>query len=146
MKLLVPAALTALAALVVLAGWWSRARRLRAVPVPPVPTGRSARPVPGQIWWASVPFDEGDAAKDRPCLVVRVGPRGAEVLKITSRDQSARDRYLRLPTETWDPGASHRSWLETRPLRNIGHDAFRRPAGVCDRRVWSRISRAHRVR
>lgn len=93
-----------------------------------------------------MPFDEGDAAKDRPCLVVRVGPRGAEVLKITSRDQSSRERYVRLPTKTWDPDADHKSWLETHPLRVVGHDAFRRPAGVCDRRVWTRISRAHGTR
>ncbi|MFI6587227.1 type II toxin-antitoxin system PemK/MazF family toxin [Embleya sp. NPDC050493] len=143
MKFLVPALVVVL--VVAALGWFLNRRRTRTAP-PPVPSGRSARPAPGQIWWASVPFDEGDEAKDRPCLVVRVGPRGAEVLKITSRDQSTRDRYVRLPTKTWDPGADRRSWLETRPLRTIDHDAFRRPAGVCDRRVWSRISRAHRVR
>lgn len=142
MKFLVPALVVVLLAAALV---WFVTRRPRTPP-PPVPSGRSARPAPGQIWWASVPFDEGDTAKDRPCLVVRVGPRGADVLKITSRDQSARDRYVRMPTKTWDPGAGRRSWLETGPLRTIGHDAFRRPAGVCDRRVWSRISRAHRIR
>jgi PemK-like, MazF-like toxin of type II toxin-antitoxin system len=143
MKTLVPVLLVA----VVVAGlvlFYLRRRRTAAVP--PTPVGRGGRPAPGQIWYAAVPFDEGDDAKDRPCLVVRVGPRGAEVLKITSRDQSARDRYIRIPTTTWDPGADHRSWLETRPLRPIGHSAFRRPLGVCDTRVWARITRAHRVR
>src|SRR4051794_19848353 len=122
MKTLVPVLLVAL----VVAGlvlFYLRRRRTAAVP--PTPAGRGGRPAPGQIWYAAVPFDEGDDAKDRPCLVVRVGPRGAEVLKITSRDQSTRDRYIRIPTKTWDPSADHRSWLETRPLRTIGHSAFR---------------------
>ncbi|MYV98314.1 type II toxin-antitoxin system PemK/MazF family toxin [Streptomyces sp. SID3343] len=142
MKTLVPVLLVALVVAAGLVLFYLRRQRTAAAPTP---AGRGGRPAPGQIWFAAVPFDEGDDAKDRPCLVVRVGPRGAEVLKITSRDQSARDRYIRIPTKTWDPDADHRSWLETQPLRTIGHSAFRRPLGVCDKRIWTRIARTHRV-
>ena len=46
-------------------------------------------------------------SKVRPCLVLRAGPRGVSVLKITSQDQSRYTTHLRLPTAGWDARANH---------------------------------------
>lgn len=121
----------------------------------PTRTGRPARvprptpgsaPSPGQIWFASVPFDDVSEAKDRPCLVVGTGPRGVNILKITSQDKSGRPEYIRMPVAGWDPSATHDSWLELDRPRRIARSAFRRPLGVCDEGVWRQVTHHHNLR
>lgn len=113
----------------------------RAGPVPEPTPG--SRPRPGQIWFAYVPFEEGREGKDRPCLVLRCGPRAAEVLKITSQDKSRfprQYRALRLPGED-----GRQSWLQLEGPRRVGYDAFRRPVGVSPGDAWDEVSRRHGV-
>ncbi len=113
----------------------------RTGPVPEPAPG--SRPRPGQIWFAYVPFEEGHNGKDRPCLVLRCGPRAAEVLKITSQDKSRfprQYRALRLPGED-----GRQSWLQLEGPRRIGYDAFRRPVGVSPGDAWDEVSRRHGV-
>jgi len=105
--------------------------------------GDEARP--GYVWFADVPFDEGDGSKDRPCLVVQTHPRSVSVLKITSQDKRGRTEYTRIATRTWDPGANRTSYLELFPLREVSYAAFRRPAGPCERKLWTKVARLHRV-
>ncbi|MGW5559060.1 type II toxin-antitoxin system PemK/MazF family toxin [Micromonospora sp. NPDC003944] len=96
-------------------------------------------PAPGEIWWADVPYADGSGSKVRPCLVLRVDSRGADVLKITSQDKSDRDDHVRIPTRDWDPGAEHDSYLSlTEPVR-ISPAAFADRAGRCDADLWRKV-------
>ncbi len=113
-------------------------------PPPPRPSWRG-RPAPGEIWWADVPYQDGDGSKIRPCLVLRTGPGGSTVLKITSQDQSTRTAHRRLPTANWDPRADHDSWLDLRVPYQLRRTAFQRRAGVVDTRSWRAVRRSHQT-
>ncbi|PYC67618.1 PemK family transcriptional regulator [Micromonospora arborensis] len=96
-------------------------------------------PAPGEIWWADVPYADGSGSKVRPCLVLRADSRGADVLKITSQDKSDRDDHVRIPTQDWDPGAEHDSYLSlTEPIRIDSAD-FADRAGRCDADLWQKV-------
>lgn len=106
-------------------------------------TGRT--PVPGEIWWADVPFQDLRDSKDRPCLVVAVNSHGADVLSITSQNQSSRDGYLPLPV-TWSGGKNLTwSWLQLHPTRHLPVTNFRRYAGTCAPNVWAQIGGRQRA-
>ncbi|MBM7492868.1 mRNA-degrading endonuclease toxin of MazEF toxin-antitoxin module [Micromonospora luteifusca] len=111
-------------------------------PAPPRPRGadrKAGTPAPGEIWWADVPYADGSGSKVRPCLVLRADSRGADVLKITSQDKSDRDDHVRIPTQGWDPGAEHDSYLNlTEPIR-ISSAAFADRAGRCDADLWQKV-------
>lgn len=115
------------------------------VAAPPKPRGADRptgdRPRPGAIWWADVPYADGTGSKVRPCLVLRVDGRAAEVLKITSQDKSDRDDHVRIPTRTWDPGADHDSFLDVSEPIRVPLDAFADRAGDCDPEVWRGVRR-----
>ncbi|RKN49663.1 type II toxin-antitoxin system PemK/MazF family toxin [Micromonospora endolithica] len=111
------------------------------------PRPRSGAPEPadppaaGEIWWADVPYADGSGSKVRPCLVLRVDGRGADVLKITSQDKSDRDDHVRIPTRDWDPDAEHDSFVNlTEPVRVPIAD-FANHAGACDPALWRQIRR-----
>ena len=130
--------------------WWRALwRRLfgrRPVSVPPPPRAAwRGRPAPGEIWWADVPYQEGNGSKVRPCLVLRTGRGGSAVLKITSQDQTGRRRHLRLPTAGWDPRARRDSWLDLRSPYQLRQASFQRRAGVVDARSWKAVQRSHRT-
>ncbi|MCU7826036.1 hypothetical protein [Kitasatospora sp. DSM 101779] len=93
------------------------------------------RPVPGEMWWADVPFEESGGSKDRPVLVVRVLEGRLEVLRSTSQDRLGRSDHIRLPTGAWNPEAAHDSCLDLR-LRTLTADRLRRYAGPCPVGVW----------
>ncbi|MEW2351282.1 type II toxin-antitoxin system PemK/MazF family toxin [Streptomyces sp. NPDC006684] len=104
------------------------------------PGGARARePRPGEIWWALVPFEDGPGAKDRPCLVLSVGPRAARVMKITSRQHPERDGVVALPPGAVDDREGRRSYLETLERRKVPLRDFRRRAGAVDAGVWERV-------
>ncbi len=129
---------------VLVAGWlafrWWRQRRARPAARPAV-----SGPQAGEIWWADVPYDDGDGSKVRPCLVLRTGRRHIEVLKITSQDKRHRRDHVRLPTRRWDPRAERDSSLDvTNPVR-VPAAAFVRRAGDCDAKVWRGVRRLHRI-
>jgi mRNA-degrading endonuclease toxin of MazEF toxin-antitoxin module len=136
-------ALGAVAAVVVLRRRRGPTRGRPVTPVPPPRPGWRGRPAPGEIWWADVPYQDGEGSKIRPCLVLRTGAGGSAVLKITSQDQRTRDRHLRLPTAGWDARADHDSWLDLRSTYQLSVAAFRRRAGVVDTRSWRAVRRAH---
>ncbi|GAA3743820.1 type II toxin-antitoxin system PemK/MazF family toxin [Micromonospora maritima] len=99
------------------------------------------RPRPGEIWWADVPYADGTGSKVRPCLVLRVDGRDADVLKITSQDKSDRDDHLPIPTRSWDPGADHDSFLDVSEPIPVPLDAFADRAGTCDPDLWRGVRR-----
>ncbi len=110
------------------------------------PTTRPAQPQVGEIWWADVPYEDGSGSKVRPCLVLRVRRRGADVLKITSQDKRDRRDHVRLPTRHWDPRADRDSFLDVVNLIRVPPAAFVRRAGACDPTVWRGVRRLHGVR
>ncbi|MEV4520102.1 type II toxin-antitoxin system PemK/MazF family toxin [Micromonospora tulbaghiae] len=123
------------------AGGGSRGERVGA---PPRPRGARAdrdEPRPGEIWWADVPYADGTGSKVRPCLVLRVDGRDAEVLKITSQDKSDRDDHLPIPTRDWDPDADHDSYLDVSEPIPVPLSAFADRAGTCDPALWRGIRR-----
>lgn len=49
------------------------------------PSGpRGPGPQPGEIWWATVPYRDGEGGKRRPALVLAGDGRSYTILKITS--------------------------------------------------------------
>ncbi|MFG2102699.1 type II toxin-antitoxin system PemK/MazF family toxin [Micromonospora echinaurantiaca] len=96
-------------------------------------------PRPGDIWWADVPYADGTGSKVRPCLVLRVDGRSAEVLKITSQDKSGRDDHVRIPTRDWDRGAEHDSYLDIGDPIRVPLPAFEDRAGPCDPTLWRHL-------
>lgn len=105
--------------------------------------GRSA--LPGEIWWADVPYEDGPGSKVRPCLVLRARWGGYDVLKITSQDQSRRRDHVRIPTKQWDRNADKDSYLDlTDPIR-IGQRALENRAGSLDPGVWRKVRKLHRI-
>lgn len=88
---------------------------------------RHARPQPGEIWFAEVPFGDGGGSKDRPVLVLAVDGRRCTVARFTSQDRSARRDHLRVPAGV--VGLRRASWVDLRS-RDLPRSAFRRRAGV----------------
>ncbi|KFG03451.1 type II toxin-antitoxin system PemK/MazF family toxin, partial [Streptomyces scabiei] len=87
-----------------------RPERTRA----PVP-----RPRPAEIWWASVPFEDGPGEKDRPCLVLTVRGGRARVAKITSRHRAERPGVIPLPPGAVGDARGRASYLETDEVRDV---------------------------
>lgn len=81
-------------------------------------------------WYALVPFDDGDGAKERPVLVLRLEGTTAEVLKVTSKAKPGRTNYRRIETSHWDrPGRREGSWLRTDQTVTLPVASFRRWLG-----------------
>jgi hypothetical protein len=99
-------------------------RRTRATP------RRAATPSPFSYWYALVPFERGDGAKERPVLVLRLEDTTARVLKVTSKAKPGRVNYRRIDTSRWDrPGRGDGSWLQTDKVTTIPLASFRRCLG-----------------
>ncbi|GII80273.1 hypothetical protein Sru01_52550 [Sphaerisporangium rufum] len=117
-------------------------RGRRPAPAPGRRPAAPPRPAPREIWWADVPYSDGTGSKVRPCLVVRARAGGADVLKITSQDKSARDDHVPIPTRSWDPDAAKDSWLDLSETHFVGRRGFReRAAESCDARTWRQVTR-----
>ncbi len=137
----------ALAAVVLLAlvaalvdGWGRRGPRGRRTRPPGRPGGRVvARPQPAEIWWASVPFEDGPGGKDRPCLVLSVRGRRATVAKITSKYHDERAGVIPLPPGAVGDAQGRASFLETDELRDVPMGDFRRRVGVVDPVLWDQV-------
>lgn len=97
------------------------------------------RPLPGEIWWADAPYEDGPGSKDRPCLVLSA--RGGTVLvaKITSRCHAERPGMIALPPGSVGDTRGRPSFLETDELRKVGLREFRRRVGVVDPTVWDQV-------
>ncbi|MFE2731422.1 type II toxin-antitoxin system PemK/MazF family toxin [Streptomyces sp. NPDC059349] len=153
------AAVLLLALVATLVDGWGRGRRRpggRTRP-PRGPRGPGARPQPGEIWWALVPYEDGPAskgaarsasgravvgerqAKDRPCLVLTVRRRQARVAKITSKYHDERAGVIALPPGSVGDAQGRPSFLETDELREVPVSDFRRRAGVLDPVVWDQV-------
>ncbi|MFJ6987601.1 MULTISPECIES: type II toxin-antitoxin system PemK/MazF family toxin [unclassified Streptomyces] len=104
------------------------------------PGGRGGkRPRPSEIWWATVPFEDGPGAKDRPCLVLAVRGGRATVVKITSRHHEERPGVIALPAGAVGDARGRASFLETDELREVPLGDFRRRAGAVDPALWDRV-------
>ncbi|MGW2177853.1 type II toxin-antitoxin system PemK/MazF family toxin [Streptomyces sp. NPDC001732] len=112
---------------------------------PPAAPGRGAgpergvRPLPGEIWWAEVPYEDGPGTKDRPCLVLSVRGGSALVAKITSKYHEGRPGVIALPAGTVGDARGRASYLETDELRQVSVRGFRRRVGNVDPGVWERV-------
>lgn len=138
----------ALAAVVLLAlvaalvdGWGrgQRPRRNRTRPPGRREGAREARPRPGDIWWASVPYEDRAEGKDRPCLVLAVRGDRATVAKITSKFHDERAGVIPLPPGAVGDTHGRPSFLETDELRQVPVWDFRRRVGVVDPVLWDQV-------
>ncbi|CAM5229631.1 type II toxin-antitoxin system PemK/MazF family toxin [Streptomyces fumanus] len=101
--------------------------------------GRAVRPRPAEIWWANVPYEDTEGAKDRPCLVVAVRGRRVTVVKITSRYRDGRSGVIPLPPGSVGDARGRASFLETEELREVPVREFRRRVGVVDPVLWDQV-------
>lgn len=91
---------------------------------------RAATPTPFSYWYAQVPFEHDDGAKERPVLVLRVEGANARVLKVTSKPKPGRTNWRKLDTSRWDrPGHREGSWLQTDKVTTVPLMGFRRCLG-----------------
>ncbi|MFI1397764.1 type II toxin-antitoxin system PemK/MazF family toxin [Streptomyces sp. NPDC020681] len=97
------------------------------------------RPRPGEIWWADVPYEDGPGSKDRPCLVLSVRGKTAQVAKITSKYHDERPGVIALPPGTVGDARGRPSFLETDELRDVAMWEFRRKVGVVDPTLWDQV-------
>ncbi|MFI1830006.1 type II toxin-antitoxin system PemK/MazF family toxin [Streptomyces sp. NPDC020412] len=109
----------------------------RRPPGRPAPL-RRARPKPGEIWWADVPYEDGPGSKDRPCLVLSVRGGSARVAKITTRRDGRAD-VIPLPPGTVSDAQGRASFLEPDEVRTVRLSGFRRRAGVLPSALWPRV-------
>lgn len=92
---------------------------------------RAAIPTPFSYWYAQVPFERDDGAKERPVLVLRVEGVNARVLKVTSKPKPGRTNWRRVDTSRWDrPGQREGSWLQTDTVTTVPLAGFRRCLGL----------------
>ncbi|MFE0515605.1 type II toxin-antitoxin system PemK/MazF family toxin [Streptomyces sp. NPDC058964] len=138
------AAVVLLALVATLVDGWGRGRRPdRRRTRPPGrregPQGRAARPHPGDIWWANVPFEDRSDGKDRPCLVLAVRGNRATVAKITSKYHDERSGVIPLPPGSVGDAHGRPSFLETDELRQVPVWEFRRRVGVVDPVLWDQV-------
>ncbi|MGW1723166.1 type II toxin-antitoxin system PemK/MazF family toxin [Streptomyces sp. NPDC002306] len=137
------AAVVLLALVAVLVDGWGRSgrppRRRTRPPGRPGRRGGSGRPRPAEIWWASVPYEDGPGGKDRPCLVLSVRGRRATVAKITSRYHDERAGVIPLPPGAVGDAHGRTSFLETDELRQVPLVDFRRRVGVVDPVLWDQV-------
>ncbi|MFD5630563.1 type II toxin-antitoxin system PemK/MazF family toxin [Streptomyces sp. NPDC127072] len=133
-----------LALVAALVDGWGRGRRPAGRRRPP---GRPAEPRPGraprpraaEIWWASVPYEDGPGGKDRPCLVLRVRGGTVTVAKITSKYHDERPGVIALPPGAVGDARGRASFLETDELREVPLSDFRRRAGKADPKLWNQV-------
>jgi mRNA-degrading endonuclease toxin of MazEF toxin-antitoxin module len=91
----------------------------------------AAGPTPFTYWYALVPYEEGNGAKERPVLVLRLAGAHAEVLKVTSRPKQGRTTWRRIDTSRWvRPGVRDGSWLQTDRVVTVPVVMFRRYLGT----------------
>ncbi|MFF4400167.1 type II toxin-antitoxin system PemK/MazF family toxin [Streptomyces sp. NPDC001480] len=138
------AAVVLLALVATLVDGWGRGRRppRRRTRPPGRPEGfhgQAARPHPGDIWWASVPYEDGPGGKDRPCLVLAVRGDRATVAKITSKYHDERAGVIPLPPGSVGDAHGRPSFLETDELRHVAVWDFRRRVGVVDPVLWDQV-------
>ncbi|WP_037888566.1 type II toxin-antitoxin system PemK/MazF family toxin [Streptomyces viridochromogenes] len=136
------AAVVLLALVAALVDGWGRGRRPegRRARRPQRPDGDApARPEPAEIWWASVPYEDGPGTKDRPCLVLAVRGQQVTVAKITSKYRDERCGVIPLPPGSVGDTRGRASFLETDELRHVPVWDFRRRVGVMDPVVWDQV-------
>ncbi|WP_200303794.1 type II toxin-antitoxin system PemK/MazF family toxin [Streptomyces adelaidensis] len=131
------AAVVLLALLAALVDGWGRSGRPARRPARRAPLGDLPRPA--EIWWASVPFEDGPGGKDRPCLVLAVRGDRAKVAKITSRYRDERAGVIPLPPGAVGDARGRPSFLETDEVRDVPVWDFRRKAGVVDPILWDQV-------
>ncbi|MFH8799294.1 type II toxin-antitoxin system PemK/MazF family toxin [Streptomyces sp. NPDC017936] len=100
---------------------------------------RAGRPQPAEIWWATVPYEDGPGAKDRPCLVLVVRGDRVTVAKITSKYRDERSGVIPLPPGAVGDARGRPSFLETDELRQVRVGDFRRRVGVVDPVLWDQV-------
>ncbi|MET8247264.1 type II toxin-antitoxin system PemK/MazF family toxin [Streptomyces sp. NPDC005202] len=137
------AAVVLLALVATLVDGWGRGRRPEGrrtrPPGRPARRGGAARPQPAEIWWASVPYEEGPGSKDRPCLVLSVRGKRARIAKITSKYRDERAGVIPLPPGSVGDAQGRTSFLETDEVREVSVWDFRRRVGVVDPVLWDQV-------
>ncbi|MFI5685704.1 type II toxin-antitoxin system PemK/MazF family toxin [Streptomyces sp. NPDC051636] len=138
------AAVVLLALVATLVDGWGRGhrppgRRTRPPGRPEGFRGQPARPHPGDIWWANVPYEDGRGGKERPCLVLAVRGNRATVAKITSKYHDERSGVIPLPPGSVGDAHGRPSFLETDELRHVHVWDFRRRVGVVDPVLWDQV-------
>lgn len=100
-------------------------------------------PARGEVWWATVEFEESRKSKDRPCLVLSGTGRRRKALMFTSQDKSGRRGYLPAPRSLWQRPPT-RSFLKTDRVITIRIEKFRRRESIAPTEFLSAATKARR--
>lgn len=129
-------AVAAVVVLAVIAGLVDSFGRVRRAHV------RPPGPRPGEVWWAHIPYGDGDGdaegGEDRPCLVLKTAGETVTVARITTREGGG-PGVIPLPPGSVDVGQDRPGFLETDELREVGVRDFRRTSGPVDPAVWDQV-------
>jgi hypothetical protein len=111
---------------------------------PPRRGGQGPTPVPGEVWWADVPFVDEAGTKDRPVIIDTVTRTGVVVFYVTTKDKDAKPHhFVRIPDGGWD--THHRqSWAEFSRKRRLTHSALRRRGGRVSPSTLTMLRSRHR--
>ncbi|MEA9986340.1 MULTISPECIES: type II toxin-antitoxin system PemK/MazF family toxin [Subtercola] len=116
--------------------------RLRGLKLSYAPKA-DARPDPGEVVWAWVPYEENDGrGKDRPVLIVaRLTGSSVLGIQLTSTSHDGDRGALRLGPGPWD-SSGRASWARLDRLFRVSDGGMRREGAALDARTYARVANA----
>ncbi|WP_371501677.1 DUF3488 domain-containing protein [Kitasatospora sp. NBC_00374] len=102
-----------------------------------------AKPAPGEVWLALVPYRERDERSRHYCVILNARADHAEVLQITTKDKDGRPDHIRMGTDGWNRTGKP-CWVEVGVApRTVPYEDFLddRAKGPCPPGTWRQIRR-----
>jgi hypothetical protein len=123
--------------------WWRAQPRLVSW-LPPGPFW-FARPRPGEVWRAELPFCDAGGPGPGDCLVIRVHAFGVDVLPITQLDRSGRPGFVEISTHHTED-VPRRRFLDCAAALTLHDLTLRGHLGYLDdQRAMTVVANQHRM-